>query len=132
MDELNEIKELVLQYIRGIWKNRWYAVIIAFPLMMAGFLFVDQLKDRYLAVTKVYIDSASLLRPLLTGLAVESDFDSTVQLMVRKLLSRPSVERAIRMVDLDVEVETPREMEELLDMVMDRLSVTGTSRTWAT
>ena len=95
MEGLQEIKELVFHYLRGIWRNRWIAIIVAWPIAIGGVAMVDRLQDRYVAETKVYLDSSSILRPLLKGLAIETDFNSIVDLMVRKLLSRPNLERAI-------------------------------------
>lgn len=125
MEDLENIKQLVLHYLRGIWKNRWIAIVIAWPLLIAGVLVVDHLKDRYTAETKVYIDSSSVLKPLLRGLAIQSDFDATVRLMVRKLLSRPNLERAARQMDLDINVQTPEQMERLLKNIRNRVNISG-------
>lgn len=125
MDDLENIKELILHYIRGIWKNRWIAIAVAWPLMIAGIIGVDQIKNRYTAETKVYIDSSSVLKPLLRGLAIESDFNATVQLMVRKLLSRPNLERAARLMDMDLDVQNPGDMEKLIKKIRKRVDVSG-------
>lgn len=128
MEGFEEIKELVLHYVRGVWKNRWIAILIAWPLMLAGIAVVDQIKDRYQAETKVYIDTSSVLRPLLRGLAVQTDFKSNLRLMVRKLLTRPNLERAIRQMDMDINVNSPAEMERLVDKVRSRVNINSKSR----
>ncbi len=129
MDDLEQLKELVLHYLRGIWKNRWIAIAIAWPLLIAGVVAVDQIKDRYTAETKVYIDSASLLKPLLRGLAIETDFQASVRLMVKKLLSRPNLERAARIMDMDIDVQTPAEMEALIQKIRARTKINARGRT---
>jgi polysaccharide chain length determinant protein (PEP-CTERM system associated) len=129
MENLEELKALVLHYLRGIWKNRWLAIIVAWPMMLVGIAAVDQLKNRYAAETKVYIDSSSVLRPLLRGLAIQSDFDATVQLMVRKLLSRPNLERAIRIMDMDIHVNSQAEMERLISRLREDIQISAKART---
>ncbi len=129
MEELDEIKALVLHYIRGIWKNRWIAIIVAWPLLIGGIVAVDQIKDRYTAETKVYIDSSSVLKPLLRGLAIQSDFQAIVRLMIGKLLSRPNLERAARLMDMDIDVQTPKEMEKLIQKIRSRVEITAKERT---
>lgn len=129
MDEFQELKGLALHYLRGIWKNRWIAILVAWPIMLGGVLIVDQIQDRYSAETKVYIDSSSILKPLLKGLTVDTNFNATVQLMVRKLLSRPNLERAIRLMDMDLDTSTPTEFEELIEEVRDRVEITVKGRT---
>jgi hypothetical protein len=88
MDELAELKELGLHSARAIWKNRWIAIVIAWMVLLIGVAGVDQIKNRYQAETKVYIDSTSVLGPLLKGIAVQSDFKVVVSLMVKQLMNR--------------------------------------------
>ena len=128
MDELEELKELALHYARGIWKHRWIAIGVAWLVMLVGVAFVDKIENQYTAETKVYIDSTSVLGPLLKGIAVQSDFQSVVNLMVRQLLSRPNLERAVRALDLDLEVSSPREMERLIASIRKRLDVSSRGR----
>ncbi len=129
MEELDNILELVLHYLRGIWKNRWIAIAIAWPLLIVGVVAVDQIRDRYTAETKVYIDSTSVLKPLLRGLAIQSDFKAIVQLMINKLLSRPNLERAARLMDLDIDVQTPKEMEAMIKKIRGKVKITAKRRT---
>ncbi len=128
MDNFEDIKELVLHYARGVWKYRWIAILVAWPVLLTGVIFVDQLKDRYEAETKVYIDTTSVLRPLLKGIAVETDFQSNVRLMVRKLLSRPNLERAIRLMDMDIDTKSDREFDALIEKVKSRVDISGKYR----
>lgn len=125
MEDLESFKKLIVQLIRGLWLNRWIALPVAFPIMIAGFLFVDQIQDRYTAETKVYIDTTSVLRPLLRGLAIETDFEANVRLMVRQLLSRPNLERAARLMDMDIEVTSDQGMEDLLKKIRKRVNISG-------
>lgn len=125
MDDLENLKQLIRQLIRGIWINRWIALLIAFPIMLGGLIFVDQIKDRYSAETKVYIDTTSVLKPLLQGLAIQTDFEANVRLMVRQLLSRPNLERAARLLDMDIEVENEQDMEKLIKRIRKRVDITA-------
>lgn len=128
MEGFEDIKDLVMQYVRGVWRHRWIAIAISWPLLIAGIMVVDQMKDRYKAETKVYIDTTSVLKPLLKGLAIQTDIQSNVQLMVRTLLSRPNLERSIRLMDMDINVETDEDMEKLLGKVRDRVDISGRKR----
>ena len=129
MEELDEFKALVLHYLRGIWKNRWIAIIIAWPLLFAGVIAVDQIKDRYTAETKVYIDSTSVLKPLLRGIAIQTDFKAIVRLMIGQLLSRPNLERAARLMDMDIEAQNPKQLEALLAKIRSRVKISAKKRT---
>ncbi len=128
MENFEQIKELILHYVRGVWIHRWIAIAIAWPLLIVGVVIVDQIKDRYQAETKVYIDTTSVLRPLLKGLAVQTDFQSNVRLMVRTLLTRPNLERAIRLMDMDINTQSDKELDDLIEKVKSRVKVTTKSR----
>ena len=128
MDNIEELIELVLQYLRGIWKQRWLAIIVAWPVMIAGVIAVDTLTDKYTATTRVYIDSSSVLKPLLKGIAVESNFKSNVKLMSQRLLSRPNLERALRQLDLDIQVTNNLEMEKLINKILKNTELTTSGR----
>jgi polysaccharide chain length determinant protein (PEP-CTERM system associated) len=128
MEEFEKIKELILLVIRGIWKNRWIAIGVAWPLLIAGVLFVDSLNNKYTAQTKVHVDTTSVLKPLLKGLAIQTDFESNVRLMIRQLLSRPNLERAARLMDMDINVQTEAEMERLIQNIRKRVDVEAITR----
>ena len=125
MESFEQLKELIFHYLRAIWKNRWLAIVIAWLAFVSGIVVVDQLKDRYTAETKVYIDTTSVLGPLLKGLAIETNIQSSIQIMVRKLLSRPNLERAIRLMDLDINTQNSQEMELLVEDIKDRIKISS-------
>jgi polysaccharide chain length determinant protein (PEP-CTERM system associated) len=128
MDDLNELKELGLHYARGIWKNRWIAIAIAWVVLLVGVAGVDQIKYLYKAETKVYIDSTSVLGPLLRGIAVQSDFKAVVKLMAKQLLSRPNLERAVRAVENDRDVNTEAKLDALTEEIRSRVSISAQKR----
>ncbi len=51
--------------------------------------------DRYEANARVYVDTQSVLKPLMVGLAYQPDIDQQVRMLARTLVSRPNVERLI-------------------------------------
>lgn len=120
-----EFIEQVIVYIRGIWRYRWWAMAAAWLVAVGGWLFVAQLPDEYEAGARVYVDTASILRPLLRGLAVQTDLSQRIQLMNRTLLSRPNLEKVVRMTDLDITAKTPEQMEDLLDQLSNDIRLTN-------
>ena len=70
----------------------------------------------------------SLLRPLLAGLAIQPNLDQQVSLMSRTLISRPNVEKLVRMADLDLARGTAADREELIDSISKTSSWKATSR----
>lgn len=125
---MHDVLEQLLGYLRGIWRYRWMIVIVAFIGSLAGWAVVVQLPDRYTASARVYVDTQSVLKPLLSGLAVDTNPQRKVFLMTRTLRSRPNLEKIARMADLDINVTTPEDMEALLNELEENIALGGAGR----
>src|SRR5512141_971091 len=98
------MQELVAQlvgYLRGIWHRRWIGLAFAWLVAIVGTLVIFRLPDKYEASARVYVDTQSLLRPLMSGMAINNDPSQQVSILSRILLSRPNLEKIIRKADLD-------------------------------
>src|SRR3569623_331164 len=118
----------VLQHVRASWRYRWFIALVAWPLCIAGWIYVHSLPDQYKASARVYLDTQSMLRPLLSGLAVQSNAQSEGELMTRTLLSRPNLEKVARMTDQDLKAKTPEQMEMLLTKMLAKINIEDTRR----
>lgn len=120
MDEL--IKQLST-LLRGMWVYRRLGMAIAWAVSLAGAALVFNMQDRYEASARVHVDTESILRPLMNGLAVQPNVEQQVQMLSRTLLSRPTVERLIRNADLDLAAKTKADREELIDQVTKNIQI---------
>ena len=111
---MQEILAQVFSYVWGVWRHRWLALGIAWVVAIAGWIWVWQLPEAYVASARVYVDTNSLLRPLLAGLTIQPDSQDRIGLLSRTLLSRPNLEKLMRMTDLDLQVTTAKEKDKLL------------------
>ena len=120
---MQEIIAQVLVLLRGAWRYRWLAVALAWIISVGGWIFVQTMPDHYESSTKVYVDTESLLRPLLTGLAVNRDVMSQVAMMQAVMLSRPNLEKVAQQTDMMLAAKTPREQEAVLDSLQSRITL---------
>ena len=121
--DVGEIVELLQAQLRGCWRFRWQAVGAAWLLALVGWGTVVLIPDIYAASTRIYVDSQSALRPLLQGLAVNSDVTDEVRLMSRAILSRPNLEELARDTGLDIGAATPSEMDDLIARLQATITV---------
>ncbi len=126
---MNELLQQVLTYLRGMWHRRWIGLAAAWLAAIVGVAVVYRIPERYEASARVYVDTESLLRPMLAGLVIQPNMDQQVALMSRTLLSRPNVEKLIRMADLDLSVKPGPARDELIDGVMKTIQLGGSSST---
>ena len=127
-DKMAELSALITTLLKAIWKYRWYAVIVSWIVAIAGWVFVYRMPDDYQASARVYVDTQSILAPLLSGMTTVPNINQQVGFMRRTLISRPNVEKVIRTVDLDIKTTTPAQHEAMVDELMEKITITGTER----
>ena len=117
-----------MTYARPLWRHRWYAAGVAWAFCVLGWGYVLYLPNIYESKARIYVDTDSMLRPLMRGIAVDSNILSQVDLMQRTLLSRPNLQKVSHMADLDLAAHTPTETEEVINQLRRRIVVTGEGR----
>ena len=120
---MNEIIVEILSYAKAMWRYRWMSLSIAWVVSVIGWGFVVMLPDKFESEARIYVDTGSLLAPLLKGIAVESNIDQEVMIMQRTLLSRPNLEQVMRMNDLDLTTTAPNEVEALLARLATEITI---------
>jgi polysaccharide chain length determinant protein (PEP-CTERM system associated) len=113
---------------KGAWKHRWLGLLVAWVIGVVGAAVVLRMPDQYEASARIFVDTQSILKPLMSGLAVQPNVNQQIVMLSRTLISRPNVEKVIRMADLDLGNKTPAEREVTIDRVMKSLAIRGTGR----
>jgi polysaccharide chain length determinant protein (PEP-CTERM system associated) len=124
---MEDLISQLLLHVRGIWKYRWYAIGAMWLIALTGWATVFTMPDDYQTRARVYVDTQSILKPLMSGMTSMPNVEQQVSIMSRTLLSRPNVERVMRMVDLDVQSTSPRKHEEHVEQLMSNIKISGTS-----
>ncbi len=123
-----ELTALIISFFKAIGKYRWHAVVIAWIVAIIGWTVVLRMPNEYQASARVYVDTQNMLKPLLAGMTTMPNLDQQVMFMRRTLISRPNVEKVMRMVDLDVKTTDPREHEEMVERLTKQITIAGTER----
>ena len=126
---MDELIHQILTRLRGMWHRRWIGLAAAWIAAIVGVGVALRIPDRYEASARVYVDTQTLLRPLLEGVSIQPNLDQQVVLMSRTLISRPNVEKLVRMADLDLAAKSNAARDELIDTVMKGLQLSGNAST---
>ena len=129
---MNEQLTQVYGYLHGMWRYRWTALLIAWGVALSGWLYVIALPSQYSANAVVYIDTSSVMKPLLKGLAPETDSYDEIRIMSRVLLSRDNLLSVMRATDMDLEANTPEDREIIVEGLANAIEVKGggTGKKW--
>ncbi len=122
---MNEQLTQIYGYLHGMWLYRWSALLITWVVAVLASLIVFSLPSQYSAEAVVYIDTTSVMKPLLKGLAPETDTHDELAVMSRVLLSRDNLYSVIRETDMDLEIDTPYEKELLVEKLAGDIVLTG-------
>jgi polysaccharide chain length determinant protein (PEP-CTERM system associated) len=122
------LKELLNHYATELWARRWWVVGIVWLVSLGGWFVVARMPDIYSASARVYVDTQSLLNPLMKGMTVRPDIEQQIEIMRRTLISRPNMEQLIRLTDLDLTVNSEGAREALLSGLEQRIRFAGEGR----
>ena len=100
-------------------------MIVAWVAAAIGVAFVLKVPERYEASARLYVDTQSLLRPLMAGISIQPNLDQQVALVSRTLISRPNVEKLVRMSDLDLSSKSKSGSDDIVDSVTSRIQLSG-------
>ena len=125
---MDELIRQALTVLRGMWKRRWLGVVVAWVVGAASVAAVLAIPDKYEASARIFVDTQSILRPLMSGLVTQPNVDQQVMLLSRTLINRPNVEKLIRMADLDLNIQSKVDREALVETLMSSLKINNTSR----
>lgn len=125
---MEELIRQALGIARAMWGHRRIAVGAAWAVGLIAAAVVFRIPDKYEASAKIYVDTQSMLKPLMAGLAVQPNVEQQIVMLSRTLISRPNVEKLIRMSDLDLKVGSRAEQEALIDGLMKTLKIQTAQR----
>lgn len=125
---MEEVLHQLTTALRGMWRRRWIGLAVAWVVAVIGAIVVLRIPDRYEATARVYVDTQTVLKPLMSGLAVQPNVDEQIGLLARTLISRPNIEKIVRSADLDVTVTTQAGRDQLVDSLINRVRFSSSGR----
>lgn len=111
---MEDIANEILEQLRSAKRFRVAGLVAAAVLLVAGSAAVLLKPDRYEARAQVYVNTQSVLAPLLQGIAVAPDTGNQAQLVRRAMISRPVLEAVAGNTGLFNGLRTDQERDSIL------------------
>src|SRR4051812_20026106 len=121
------VRQVVID-LRAMWRYRGLGLLTAWLVAAAGAVVITQLPDRYEASARVFLNTDSILKPLMAGMTVEPKTDQRIALLSRVVISRPNVENLMRLSGIEARTKTKEEYEQLADDLSNALKISATGR----
>ncbi len=91
---MNEALRELLLHLRGMWNRRFFGLAAAWIAGVASIGVALLIPEYYVANARAYVDTQSMLRPVMAGLSIQPNLNEQVALISRTLLSRPEYRKA--------------------------------------
>ncbi len=125
---MEEIVRQAVTIVRGMWRFRWAGVAAAWLAALIAIIVVMRIPDQFEGSARIYVDTQSILKPLMAGLTVQPNTEQQISMLSRTLISRPNLERLVRMADLDLKTGTRADQEALIENLMKQIQIKNTGR----
>lgn len=125
---MDSLLSQLLTHARRVWKWRWAGLAAAWLVGLVGLAASFAVPDRYEASARIYVDTQSILKPLMSGLTVQMNVQEQVTALSRTLITRPNVEKLVRMADLDLKRQSKAEQDAQIDRLMKTLTIATAGR----
>ncbi len=119
-DQLSEI----LYFAKGIVRNKWIVTSVAAIICLAGWAFVYKMPNVYESKARVHVDTRTMLRPLLKGMAVQSNVRGLVMIMKKLMFTQQNILKVAELAGLDTKLNTS-ETQILVDELKESVKIEG-------
>jgi polysaccharide chain length determinant protein (PEP-CTERM system associated) len=123
---MNDFTRQAAILVASVWRHRWTAVAVAWLVAILGALVVMVVPERREARASIYVDTQTVLRPMMVGLAFQPDIDQQVRMLGRTLISRPNVERLVNNPTIGLEKVDPSQVDSQIENLMKTIKVVQT------
>jgi polysaccharide chain length determinant protein (PEP-CTERM system associated) len=123
---MNAALEFILEQIRGIWRFRWTAMLVAWLVCLLGWTVVLALPDTYSAWARVFVDTRTPLSQATAGIALESNIATQAAAVREALLGTPQLQKVARLAVPGFTSATLAQQNAVIDGLRTRLTVDST------
>jgi polysaccharide chain length determinant protein (PEP-CTERM system associated) len=116
---MDQLLRMIIDELRGAWRFRWWAMVVAWLTAIGGTAYVLQLPDEFEARAQVFLDTTDPL----AGRGATDSAQLRVNYVRQTLLATPNLERVARATDLDLRASTPDELQRLIVNLRGRINV---------
>ena len=110
-------------YLTGTWHYRWIGMGVAWAVCIVGWLGVMLVPNQFQAVSMIYVDTDTMMAPLLKDLTVTTDPQQQVSVMLNTLLARPNLEQVVHLTNPKANNLSSAEMAKEVSTLQDNISI---------
>jgi polysaccharide chain length determinant protein (PEP-CTERM system associated) len=114
-----------LDHLRGAWRFRWIALIVAWCTALALWTVIFIVPDTYEASARVFVDTRTTLSEATQGISLGVDIDSQIQRVRQALLGGPQLQKVADQTNLLVGALTAPAKQAVVDKLRKDIEISG-------
>lgn len=118
-----------LVYQAILRRYRWIGMGAAWVVFLLGVAAVAIQRDKFEATARIYVDTQTVLKPLMTGLAFQPDVDQQVRMLAKTLITRPNIEQIMASPRVGYTHLEGREREKTIERLGKDIKITASGNT---
>ena len=129
MLQLSELPRPFIRHANGLWRRRWVIIAVAWFAALLGWFVLWLAPDKYESRAHVFVQTESVLEPVLNGFTAQPDYSQRIEVMRLQLLTRPNVEEIIFRAGLDEgikarsAIERRAKLEKMIEWVAGQIHI---------
>ena len=120
---MHELLHILRNEIKGAWRFRWIAVVLAWVMCVVGWLVVYSMPNIYQAHAQVYVDAQSRLAEVMGQVGVSPGVGAGVFVVRQAMLALPQLQRVAKETGLDERASTPEEAAALYSGLREKIQI---------
>ncbi|WP_169517174.1 XrtA system polysaccharide chain length determinant [Azohydromonas australica] len=122
----DSVPEKIRSLVAAVQRRRWLALSVSCavaPLLAIG---ISLVPNQYEATARVWVNTQSVLKPMMNALTYQPDMDQQVRMLARTLISRPNVQRLVEMPELGLADGDAERREATVSRLMTKINIVPT------
>ena len=120
---MNAALDFIFEQIRGVWRFRWIAMLVAWVVCLVGWFLILLIPDTYAAWARVYVDTRTRLSQVTQGIGVGSNIASSLEVVRSALLGGPQLEKVAKLAIPSYASASPGAQQAIINGLRQRLTV---------
>ncbi len=115
----------ILAYVKGVINHKWVIVIFAWVICIAGWIYIHNMPDKYKSEARVQVDTRTMLRPLMRGLAVQSDVRGLIAIMKKLMFTQQNLLKVAELAGMEGDYETDKGRYAITNQLREGAEISG-------
>lgn len=126
---MQELLAMIISEAKSALRFRWYGMAAAWAIGLLGLTWLVLQPDVYEARARVFVDTSSVLEPILGNQIVSADVETQLAYLREALLGQEELSTVARDLGLDAKAETPERQANVVRALRDAIDIETTGRT---